>query len=482
MLLPAFPLSSFSSHLLAVVLAGCLAASSAFALEGVGYGVNTDEAQRRAAADLAAAIQVRVKSVVESCTQVSNQKAEDCGSRVLNLTATDLPLLGLAYRELPGGSEPVGAKAALSLEKSGPLYREKLASLSQEFNAGARTLAGAKDRKLRHDVLSRQMTQLRALADHRLVAVALGLPVADAPASETALASELESLEATADSIAFAARVLLKDVRGRLPEVAGISASGSQEITPLGGALADALRVEMAGRSGPRLRASGEYRLLDNGDVSVLLDLREHSNGRLITTRSVRLAKSGYAGHRAEPLAPDFERLLRQGEAISGDLRVDLVTSAGNRNLKFKSGDTVKLVARMNLPGYFYVVGHIVQADTQFSYLVELNEVKGSADADAKFIRYVPADQVNHYIELGEFGIESPFGTEHLQIIASSQSPRGSLPPSSYQSSSGYYVIQGSNGNATQGMLLTRGVKLKPKAESKEMVAENTLSFTTSER
>jgi hypothetical protein len=275
-----------------------------------------------------------------------------------------------------------------------------------------------------------------------------------------------------------------------LPEVAGISASGSQEITPLGGALADALRVEMAGRSGPRLRASGEYRLLDNGDVSILLDLREHANGRLVTTRSVRLAKSGYAGFRAEPLAPDFERLLRQGEVISGDLRVDLVTSAGNRNLKFKSGDSVKLVARMNHPGYFYVVGHIVQADSQFSYLVELNEVKstvlgsaeGSAHAEAKFIRYVPADQVNHYIELGEFVIEPPFGTEHLQIIASSQSPRGSLPPFSYQSSSDYFIIQGSNGNATQGMLLTRGVKLKPKAESKDMVAESTLSFTTSER
>jgi hypothetical protein len=97
-------------------------------------------------------------------------------------------------------------------------------------------------------------------------------------------------------------------------------------------------------------------------------------------------------------------------------------------------------------------------------------------------LRCFGGDSGRSDIELGEFVIEPPFGTEHLQIIASSQSPRGSLPPFSYQSSSDYFIIQGSNGNATQGMLLTRGVKLKPKAESKDMVAESTLSFTTSER
>ncbi|MDP2786754.1 MAG: DUF4384 domain-containing protein [Pseudomonadota bacterium] len=455
-------------------------AAGAQALEGNGYGADADEAQRRAAADLAAAIQVRINSVVESCTQVANRRAEDCGSRVLNRTATDLPLLGLRYRELPGGYEPAGAKALLEQETSAALYRDKLSALNKEFAAGSQILAGTKDRKARHALLERQIGTLRAIADHRLVAIPLGIPVEELPASESALASEREALEETVDSIAFAARVLLKGLNGRLQEAEPLTASSSREATPLGVALADALRAEMSGRSGPRLRLAGEYRLLDNGDVDVVLELRNEVSREFVGVRSVRLARAGYAGYRAEPLAPDFEKLLRQGEAVSGDLRADLVTTVGARQLKFKAGESLKLAARLNRAGYFYVVGHIVRKDGQFSYLLPLQDGAEKDVSEARFIRYVPADQANHYIELGEFSIEPPFGTEHLQIIASTQPPKDMLPASRFDPVSGYYVIQGSSGDAKKGLALTRG--LKPKPDAKAMVAEGTLTFTTSER
>lgn len=459
-------------------------AAGAQALEGNGYGSDADEARQRAAADLAAAIQVRINSVVESCTQVANRRAEDCGSRVLNRTATDLPLLGLRYRELPGGYEPAGAKALLEQETSAALYRDKLGALNKEFAAGAQILAATQDRKARHALLERQIGTLRAIADHRLVAIPLGLQVEELPASESALASERESLEETVDSIAFAARVLLKGLNGRLQEAEPLTASSSREATPLGVALADALRVEMSGRasgqSGPRLRLAGEYRLLDNGDVDVVLELRNEVSREFVGVRSVRLARAGYAGYRAQPLAPDFEKLLRQGEAVSGDLRAELVTTVGARQLKFKAGESLKLAARLNRAGYFYVVGHIVRKDSQFSYLLPLHDGAERDVSEARFIRRVPADQANHYIELGEFSIEPPFGTEHLQIIASTQPPKDTLPALRFDSASGYYVIQGSSGDAKKGLALTRG--LKPKPDAQAMVAEGTLTFTTSER
>jgi len=134
-----------------------LASGCAQALEGNGYGVDEDEARRRAAADLAAAIQVRINSVVESCTQMANRPPEDWGSRVVNRTATDLPLLGLRYRELPPGNELMGAKALLEQETSAALYRDKLSALGKEFAAGTQVLAGAKDRKARHALLERQI-------------------------------------------------------------------------------------------------------------------------------------------------------------------------------------------------------------------------------------------------------------------------------------------------------------------------------------
>ncbi len=459
-----------------------LAATSAQALEGIGYGPDSDEACRRAAADLAAAIQVQVKSVVEQCTQVRNQKAEDCGSRVLNRTAADLPMLGLRYRDVPGGNEPAGAKAVLEADNAAALYREKLASLRKEFAAGAAALITTRDRKARHDLLSRQLATLRAYTDHRMVAIALGLQVEDLPTTETELTSQRDALEQTVDSIAFAARVLLKDINGSLPEAAALTASSnSREATPLGSALADALRAEMSGRSGPRLKLAGEYRLLTEGknagDVDIVVELRNETTRALIGVRSVHLARAGYEGYRAEPLAPDFEKLLREGAAVSGDLRADLVTSVGTQLLKFKAGDTVKLAARVNRAAYFYVVGHVVRADGQFSYLLPLQPGAANDPSEERFIRYVPADLANHYVDLGEFSVEAPYGTEHAQIIASSQRPKATLPAVRYDPASGYFVVLGSKGDALEGITRTRG--LIPKPDNKLMVAEGTLSFTT---
>lgn len=469
-----------------------LCAPGAFALEGVGYGVDADTAQRHAAADLAAMVQVRINSVVELCTQVRNNAPEDCGTRVVSRSATDLPLLGLRYFELPGGSEPAGARASLQLEISKDLYRDKLATLEREFAEVAKLLATTQERRARHSLLERQIATLRALADHRLVAVALGMKVNDPPASEAALMLEREALEVSVDSIAFAARLLLRDIKGRLPEAAPLNAVGSREATPLGSALADALRAEMSGRQGPRLQVTGEYRLLTQGDkpgdkqgvttgdIDIVLEIRQAIGKELVAVRSVRLTRAGYAGYRAEPLAPDFERLLRQGEAVSGDLRVELVTTEGGRTLKFTAGETIKLVARTNRAAYFYIVGHVMHEGAQLSYLLPLQEVAASEPAEARFIRRVPADLANHYGQIGEFTVEAPFGTEHLQIVASTAPLKNALPGHRYDPKSGYYILNGSQGNANKGLQTTRG--LKPKPENKAMVAEGTLTFTTVER
>ncbi len=461
--------------LIALFLAG-----NANALEGSGYASDPDEARRRAAADLAAAIQVRVHSVVESCTQVTLKKPEDCGSRVLNRSATELPLLGLKYQEIPGGNEPSGAKAVLDAASSAPLYRAKLTELGKEFADGVQALATSKDRRQKHDLLTRQIAILRALADHLLVATALGVQADALPGSETGLAAEREALEETVDSIPFAARLLLKGIPGYIKEAEPLTAAGSREATPLGSALADALRAQSPAHRGRALKSTGEYRILTNGEVDVVVELRNQVTGELVGVRTARLAKAGYVGLRAEPLAPDFEKLLREGVAVSGDLRADLVTAAGTRQLKFKAGETVKLAARLNRAGYFYLVGHVVQPEGQFSYLMPLQAGPTNDASEARFIRYVPPEQVNHYLVLGEFSVEPPFGTEHLQIIASTQRPKDVLPAARYDSSTGYYVLQGSQGKAQEGLMKTRG--LIQKAETKAMTAEGILSFTTSPR
>jgi hypothetical protein len=463
-----------------LIFAACaVLAGHALGLEGSGFGRSVDEARQRAAADLAGAIQVQVKSVVEACTQVKGRKAEDCGSRVVNRTATDLPLLGLTYDKIPGGSEAHGARAMLDAGAI-PLYEQQLARWKKEYAAQAEAFRGAKDRQQKHAVLSRQLMALRAYQDHRLVATALGAKIEDAPGSEAALMAEREKLEDRADAMPFAARLLMKDLAGSIVRAEPLRAAGSREATPFGAAMVDALRVEMTGRAGPPMRLAGEYRVLDNGDLDLVLEIRDGSpegSGELAGVRSVRLAKAGYEGYRAVPLAPNFEQLLKSGEAVSGGLRAEVVTTAGGSGsaLLFRNGETLKLAARVNRAAYFYIVGHVIQADKQFSYLLP---VQDGAEGPARFVRRVPADLANHYVEIGEFAVEPPFGAEHLQIVASTQDLATSLPPHEYDGKSGYFLIKASQGNALKGLQGTRGLRPKPTVE--RQVAEDTLTFTTS--
>jgi hypothetical protein len=232
----------------------------------------------------------------------------------------------------------------------------------------------------------------------------------------------------------------------------------------------------MSGRSGTGLRIGGEYRLLDTGDADIALEVREDWTGELLGVRTVRVAKAAFAGYRATPLAPDFERLLTTGEVVSDKLRAELVTSRGAQALRLRSGDNLKLLARVNRAAYIYVVGHVIQPKGQFSYLLPLQE----GNNDARFVRWMPADQANHYVEVGEFAVEPPYGTEHLQIFASTENPTNALPPHQLDAASGHYMIRESRGNVMKAMVTTRALaRIQPKTIA---VAEGTLSFTTTEK
>ena len=450
------------------------------AMEGNGFGRTDEEAKQRAAADLAAAIQVQVKSVVERCQKVSKRDVEDCGSRVSNLTATDLPMLGLVYKPQPAtettSTDRFGAKVEFSAQ-SLPLYRLQLDRLRKNFTDGAATLTKIADQKQRYALLTTQLATLRSYQDHRLVAAALGDNAPELPANESALQSEREKLEEIADSIPFAARLLVRDLVGTVARFEPFLMKQSREVTPFGAALTDALRSEMTGRGGPAMRIAGQYQVLSNGDVDLLLEIRDDASGQIAGVRSARLTKAGYAGLRAEPLAKDFEKLLASGEAVSDALRVDIMTSQGGNHsgLAFKQGDSIKLIARANRAAYFYVVGHVTRDKEQFSYLLPVNE---GGDALSRFVRRIPADQANHYVEIGEFTVEPPFGTDHLQIVASTQAfQHNELPPFTEDRATGYFMLNSGKSSAAAGLKGTRGIK--PKETKQRFVSESTLTFTS---
>ncbi len=467
-----------------------LMAGTASALDADGCSATLAEARHRAAAELVTQIQVRVQSVVEACTRVSGRQAEDCGSRVMRRTAADLPLLGLRYPQPPGGTERHGARAMLEGPVALPLYRRKLNELNAEFTAASTVLESAKEGRQLYELIGRPLATRREILDHGLVAAALGDTVVEAPGSEAALLAQRARLEQSVDSMGLAAHLLLEDVDGTLASFQPVLSGGSHEVTDFSAAFSQALLAEGGRRAGAALTAKGDYRLVEGGQIEVVLELRRRSEGGIAAVRTVRLHPQAFAGLEVKPRAPSLENILRAGMVTSNEFKVELATDRGGRELLLRAGETVRLLVRSNEPVYYYIVGNVVLPDGQFAYLLPLignpaddPAPEGWAGQADRFVRYLPPTSGNHHEVIGEFEVQQPFGIEHLQVFASTQRfDAAQLPRVRYHRNSGYYDVEGSEGNVTQAVAHTRALVVKKRDQKNSSVVEATLSYTTKPR
>src|SRR5690606_25905350 len=137
-----------------------------------------------------------------------------------------------------------------------------------------------------------------------------------------------------------------------------------------------------------------------------------------------------------KPKTSDLESLMKQGIVVGSDLRVELNTSVGKRNLLLRDGTSVKMMVKMNRSGYVYIVGNTFSGDDKFSYLIPFGE--GSAKRD--YVLFINADDANSWIEIGEFEVSEPYGTEIIQAYASNTDLVDALPEF-YLDDNGYSII-----------------------------------------
>ena len=178
-----------------------------------------------------------------------------------------------------------------------------------------------------------------------------------------------------------------------------------------------------------------------------------------------------YQGITYQPSDLDYDKLLNEGYIVSNAFRAALTTNFGNQALAFKQGDVVRLLAKMNAPGFFYIVAH--DRSNRFSYLLDINDAPG----DARFVVSVDQSQINRWIALNEDGYEimPPFGTEDLQLIATRDYPR---LPAMRLDRFGYYRVVADS--PQQAIVKTRGIKPKrTNANSPPVSAEATLTYTS---
>lgn len=466
--------------LFAAVLGGALLVGSGLAAAlptATGAGATEAEARENARAELAKYLKVEVRAEVGQF--VDNSGRRDDWTR--NVSSTQLVLLGVAFDCHALSKRQFACDARFDEAAARKLYATAVEDGSRRIAEGVKALdqAPAAESTRRIDALLTELEQLQGL-------LLVYRFILDAPPPEVAVTREdllgrLTRLEDALPDLRTAAAHLGAQLDAKtVYYITPPKLAGSEEITPFARALADSVAAGIVSSptlEGASRRLSGQYQVTDS---RLLVTWRVITPGGLVErTLTQRLARDSAGDLRVTALQQGLDELLQNGLVVKGDLRAEMATGAGAIDGQvFSAGERVRLLVKLNKPGYFYIVGHVTpQQGEPYSYLVPLNDpdekaAPGSPEAKRAFVRAVNGTDANRFVEVGEFEVTPPFGVERLQLFASTTDLLDRLPP--FASRAQDESRLDANVQAVIGQ--TRALmRVKPKAET----VETTFTYTT---
>lgn len=469
-------------RIFALLLIGSLfIVQNAFAqrVSGTGFGKTLDEAKKEALADLSQNIRVEVNSEFSSVQTQKNRSLDELKTKIIHLKS-DLPILGAQFSSLTS-QEGFMVDAILSDSSTG-LYAKELQQTVDLISLNLKNSEKNIGNAAKVNLLQGILTQIDQYYKMRIVAQFLKCnPIPDIPVTSDDIASRLSTLETKADTLDFGIGILARIFDKKTVFIYPPTAEQSSEVTQFGRAVKDHLAKVIKTTTQPDkadVIVIGSYKLLKDG-LELTCRLIDANNNTL-KTGVVFFLPSAYAGYTVKPVSLDFEKLVQEGYVIPGDFRVDIKSEKGKRDLLYTRGDTMKLLVKMNKPGYFYLVSHNIKEKDTYSYIINYTDEPG----DRKFVYYVNGDAVNKWLELGDFDVVPPFGVETLQMVASTDDLVNRVPKNYFDSKTGLYTIGTSGGKDRglpvaskpgQALAATRGLVMKKKSASAEAV----LMFTS---
>lgn len=447
--------------------------ATAVRIQGEGFGNNLKEAKKAALSDLSFAIQVEVMSSHKSVFSESNSEEYKYVEEILHVKSS-LPLLGASFTDFRQNNR-IEVIATLESERSLPLYKGCIKDINEELKEYAGRIEKGLSKEIEYSVLLKMLSLIEKYYKYRIVTLMLGASeISSAPVTEAEIRTRLSEHEIQVMTIDFAAYKITKGIQETRIFVFPPTTRYSHEITQFASAVRDALATHLKTVRSPDKAdyfMTGEYKKLRNG-IEITYRLVDQ-NADVLRTSVVVLDPQGYTGYEIEPKSINFDRLLYNGYVVTSDFRAEISTNKGKRDIMYKKGEVAELLVKMNNPGYFYIIGHVLKENRKYSYLLQFREDKG----ERKFIYYINADDSNKWISLGDFDVVKPFGVESLQLIASSKDPINNIPKHKYDENTELYILYES---PEENLVRTRALKKKVGNEVKS--SESVLMFTTFEQ
>jgi hypothetical protein len=438
---------------------------------GVAFHKEREAAKRQALSDLQQTIFVNVESETLSRQSIAG---EDIFVATSKLTST-IPLIG-ATTKCSETKNIFKCEAFLDSQKAANSYESALIHQQNLIDKSWQQTKSISSNSVKYKALANLLNQVHKAQQLALVLsiIAPEKKLSSLDVSRIKINEQMQTLSQRADSLQMLANLLIDklDYAGQQTLIKPFTPTGSSEITPLASALQTQLKSLMTAvvnQQQAKLILEGKYSDSAeqlNFEVSLI-----NQNGKYVSSAVVSINKEAIKQFDFQPKQLSFDQLLYGGQVVSNDFKVKFQTDKGMRDLLFKESETVRLLIKVNQPAYYYLVGHTITSMTKMSYLLDLQD----ANDLNKFVKYIGAEDVNHWVEIAAFEVIAPFGQEVLQVFASSTKPFKRLPEVQFDGD--YYILQGS---ITENIVKTRSFRRKKKDTEKQKVAEAVLNITTS--
>lgn len=429
-------------------------------VKGVGFGINQEQARNEALADVASQISIYVQATTGiTVTEITGKGYNEEYIQKI-LTQTQLPILGakLSYKNV---KKEVECEAILDASVVS-LYQNEVKQIHDE----ASSLLKSDDL----NDLSRLLTLSENYSKYRVILTHFKQKAEDFPISVSEIQKRFENKAGNISSMNEFSELIKRLFKDETYYVFAPEVSNSKEITPFSASIRQRIITALSTVDSPSnvtFLVTGHYVILED---RIELHIKTIDNQqKVVQSAAFRFLPSAYEGLRFKPETADMESMMKQGLLLGNELRPELRTSLGKSNLLFYSKEQVELFVKMNKPGYLYIMGHVNNVTGKFSYLIPINGTATNRD----FVLFINADDANKWISLGSFDVEEPFGTEILQVFASSEDVVDKIPRF-YINDDGYPVI-GTSPNEV--VVKSRGLIQKKKAGAQ--VGETSLTYTT---